>query len=85
MENIPTQNSMDGALHLIWVEGRQEPEREAYAEAAERVRSDYLDLHEEELYRTVADGWLEGAGFVFHEEALGRLLASTDPSEDTTP
>ncbi len=69
------------ALHLIWLEQREEPRPLEYEEARERVREDYLARFQQQLYRRAVDARLAAAGFGFDEVAVRRLLAP--PGEQT--
>ena len=66
--------SHDGALHVIWVEDRQEPEPLAFEEVAARVQQDYLARFEVELYRELVDERLGTVDFVFREGVLRTLM-----------
>ncbi len=78
--SVPYQQ--DEAIHLIEIADREEPRPLEYADVAERVRDDYLERFERQLYRRVADERLAAAGFAFDEEAVRRLLAGDPPAED---
>ncbi len=75
--SVPYQQ--DDSLHMIELVAREEPRPLEHDEAAERVREDYLQRFQQELYRRVAETRLDAAGFVFDEEAVRRLLAP-DPA-----
>jgi hypothetical protein len=64
-----------GALHLIWLEQREEPRPLEYEEARERVREDYLARFQQQLYRRALEARLAAADFIFDEVAVRRLLA----------
>jgi len=71
--SVPFQQ--DQSLHLLWVEERREPRPQSYEEVTERVRDDYFERFEQQLYRQVVDERLATAGFRFREDAVRRLLA----------
>ncbi len=69
---VPYQQ--DDALHLIEITERDEPRSLDYDQVAERVRADYLERFEQEIYRQVLGARLAAAGFVFDDDAVRRLL-----------
>lgn len=77
--SVPYQQ--DEALHLLWLEERQEPQPQAYDVVQAKVREDYLLRFQQELSAQVIKSRLEAAEFVFDEEAVRRLLV---PGEETT-
>ncbi len=79
--SVPFQQ--DQALHVIQVEERQEPGPLPYDEVVERVKEDYLERFEQDLYRQVAESRFTAAGFVFYEEAARRLV--TEPAAELSP
>lgn len=61
-------------LSLIQVAEREEPRERPYEEVAEQVKKDYLERHQQQLYRQVVDEILAEADFRFRREAvLARL------------
>ncbi len=81
--SVPYQQ--DDALHLIRLDGRDDPRPLEYQEAAERVREDYLRRFERELYRRTAGERLNAAGFVFDEDAVRRSLAPEEEPSVADP
>ena len=77
--SVPYQQ--DDAIHLIEILERREPGPLEYEEVAERVRQDYLERFEQELYRRLADARLGAAGFAFDEAAVRRLLTGSEEAE----
>ncbi len=69
---VPYQQ--DDAIHLIRIAERDEPRALGYDEVAQRVREDYLERFEQEIYRQVAEARLGNLGLTFDEEAVRRLL-----------
>jgi PPIC-type PPIASE domain len=65
---------LDGRLHMVWVEERQEPRVLPFAEVADRVRSDYRERHKQEIFHHISDQVLTEAGFRFYREAAARGL-----------
>ena len=74
--SVPYQQ--DRALHLLWLEERQEPQPLAYEEVEAQVRADYLLRFQQELSAQVIRTRLEAAEFVFEEAVMRRLLVSAD-------
>ena len=74
--SVPYQQ--DQAIHLLWLEERQEPKSQDYEEVKERVREDYLLRFQQELSAQVIKDRLEASEFVFDEEAVRRLLVPGD-------
>jgi parvulin-like peptidyl-prolyl isomerase len=70
--SVPYQD--DEALHLLYIEEREEPRPQSFEEAAEQVREDYLERFEEQLFRRLAEERLAEAGFRFDEEAVRQAL-----------
>jgi parvulin-like peptidyl-prolyl isomerase len=62
------------ALHLLWVQQREEPRALSFEEAEQSVRADYLRRFEEPLFLEMADERLREAQFRFDSEALHRSL-----------
>lgn len=73
---VPFQ--LDRRLHLIWVEEREEPRILPYHEVEERVRRDYFERFQQDLYRRVVSDLLAERGFRFREEVVRRALAPPD-------
>ena len=71
--SIPYQQ--DEALHVLWIEDREEPAQLGYEDVAPRVREDYLARFRQRLSREVSSRWLEEAEFDFREKDVRRLLA----------
>ena len=74
--SVPYQQ--DRALHLLWLEERQEPQPLAYEEVEAQVRADYLLRFQQELSAQVIRTRLEAAEFVFEEAVIRRLLVPAD-------
>lgn len=71
---IPFQ--LNRQLTLVQVAAREEPRQRPYDEVEDRVRQDYYDRHQQDLYRQVVEEILAGADFRFQREAvLARLGA----------
>ena len=68
----------DEALHLLWVEERQEPQPLPYEEIEEQVREDYFERFQQELSTQVLTTRLNAANFVFDEEKVRLLLLPDD-------
>ena len=68
----------DEALHLLWVEERQEPQPLPYEEVDEQVREDYFERFQQELSTQVLTTRLNAANFVFDEEKVRLLLLPDD-------
>ncbi len=65
----------DEALHLLWVEQREEPRPLPYADVRDQGRLDYFDRFEDQLYGEARGRWLGDAGLAFAEQAGRGLLA----------
>lgn len=78
--SVPYQQ--DRALHLLWLEERQEPQTQTYEEVQAQVREDYLLRFQQELSAQVIKSRLEASEFVFDEEAVRQLLV---PSDEAAP
>ncbi len=71
--SVPYQD--DEALHVLWLEQREEPRELSYEEAQERVRNDYFARFQKELYDRARDDLLSSHGFAFDQQAVRRLVA----------
>ncbi len=71
--SVPYQQ--DDAIHMIRIAERQEPRQLEYGDAAERVRADYLERFQQELYRRFAEARLDAVSFVCDEDHLRGMLA----------
>ena len=74
--SVPYQQ--DEALHLLWVEERQEPQTLAYEDVATQVRDDYFQRFQQELSAQVITTRLAAVNFVFDEEVVRQLLLPPD-------
>jgi len=72
---VPFQ--LNRQLSLVFVEKRDEPRFLPFEEAKERVRQDYRDRKQQELYQAVVQDLLRAEGFRFHEEAVRRALGAS--------
>ncbi len=81
--SIPYQQ--DEALHVLWVEDREEPGPLEYEEVKMRVREDYLERFRQRLSREIVAESLEAAGFVFREDEARRLLAPASAAGASSP
>ena len=70
--SIPYQQ--DETIHMIWLEGRQEPEALDYEAVRERVRDDYYSRFERKLYLEAVEKRLAAANFVFSDDNVRRWL-----------
>jgi parvulin-like peptidyl-prolyl cis-trans isomerase-like protein len=68
--SVPFQ--LNRRVNLIYVEKRDEPHLLPYEEVKERVRQEYHDRHQQDLYQQVVSDLLRAQGFRFHEEAVKR-------------
>jgi hypothetical protein len=75
--SIPFQ--LNRRLSLIQVEKRDEPRLLSYEEVKDRVRQDYHDRHQQELYKEVVSELLRAQAFRFNEETVRRALAAPAP------
>jgi hypothetical protein len=75
--SVPYQQEQ--ALHLLWLEERQEPRPLDYPEAREQVREGYLMRFQQDLHRRALEARLAAAGFHFDESAVRSWLVP--PSE----
>jgi parvulin-like peptidyl-prolyl isomerase len=62
-------------LNLVHVEKREEPHQLPYDEVKERVRRDYRDRKQQELYQAVVRDVLAAQSFRFHDDVVRRALA----------
>jgi hypothetical protein len=74
---VPFQ--LNRRLSIMYVEKRDEPRQLPYEQVRDRVRKDYHDRHEQELYQAVVQDVLRDANFRFHEEAVRRSLGAAAP------
>ena len=72
--SVPFQ--LNRRMNLIFVEQRDEPRLLPYEQVKDRVRQDYKDRHQQDLYQQVVADLLKDQGFRFHEEALKRSRAA---------
>ncbi len=70
--SIPFQ--LNRALHLIQVEERQEPAVLPLEEVADRVREDYYERFQQQLYGRWVEELLAEAGFTFHPAVVRQAL-----------
>lgn len=75
--SIPFQ--LNRRLSLIQVEKRDEPRLLSYDEVKDRVRQDYHDRHQQDLYKDVVSELLRAQAFSFNEETVRRALAAPAP------
>lgn len=73
--SVPYQQ--DDAIHMIWLENRNEPEVLEYDSVRERVREDYYARFERKLYLEAVERRLGAAKFVFSDDNVSRWLLST--------
>jgi hypothetical protein len=72
--SVPFQ--LNEQLSLVFVERRDEPRLLPYAEVMGRVRRDYRDRKQQDLYRAVVEELLRAEDFRFHEQAVRRALGA---------
>jgi len=80
---VPFQ--LDNRLHLVWIAEREEPRILPYHEVEKRVRRDYFERFQQDLYRQVVSNLLAERDFRFREEVVRRALAppaAARPTED---
>jgi parvulin-like peptidyl-prolyl isomerase len=75
--SVPFQ--LNRRLSVIRVEKRDEPRALPYEEVKDRVRQDYHERRQQELYREVVSGLLRDQLFRFDEDAVKRALAAPAP------
>jgi hypothetical protein len=81
--SIPFQ--LNRRVSLIQVEKRDEPRLLSYDEVKDKVRQDYHDRHQQELYKEVVAELLRGQAFRFNEETVRRALAAPVPAKEPAP
>ena len=71
--SVPYQQ--DDALHMIWVEAQQSPEKMTYVDVADRVREDYYERFERRLYQEAVKQRLIESNFVFYADNVREVLS----------
>jgi parvulin-like peptidyl-prolyl cis-trans isomerase-like protein len=71
---VPFQ--LNRQLHLVYVEKRDEPHLLPYDSVKDRVRQDYRDRKQQDLYHAVVEDVLRAEGFRFHEDVVRRALSA---------
>jgi hypothetical protein len=80
---VPFQ--MNRRMSVIFVEKRDEPRQLPYEEVKDRVRQDYHDRNQQQLYQEVVAETLKAQTFRFNEAAVTRVLAPTQSATPTPP
>jgi len=71
---VPFQ--LNQQLNSVFVEKREEPRLLSYEEVKERVRADYHDRKQQDLYQAVVAEVLQAESFRFHEDVVRRALGT---------
>jgi hypothetical protein len=71
---VPFQ--LNRQLNIVFVEQRQEPRLLPYEEVKDRVRTDYHDRKQQDLYQAVVAEVLQAERFRFHEDVVRRALGT---------
>ena len=71
---VPFQ--LNQQLNIVFVEKREEPRLLSYEEVKERVRADYHDRKQQDLYQAVVAEVLQAESFRFHEDVVRRALGT---------